>query len=168
VAVPSEPHTPMNETSFEPGAAPASVSQTRRKGLPTWVWILLILLVLGPVGLVAVSVVAAVALPHLMAARMAANQSRVMQETESIGFAIRSYVAIEGEYPETLMDLVQRDESGAQYLNSQGVPQDPWGRAYLYALPGEYAPEAMVYTLGADGEPGGELESEDIVFTVVE
>lgn len=156
----------MNETPFSTSDAPAPSTTPKKKGLPTWGWILIILLVMGPVGLVAVSIVAAVALPRLMAARMAANEARIQQDTEAIIFAIQSYVGIEGEYPDSLADLVRPDDSGAQYLNSERVPKDPWGREYLYALPGEFAPEALVYTFGADGQPGGEVESEDLVFSV--
>ena len=153
---------------FESGNPPAAPAQKPRSGLPTWVWILLVFVVIGPIGLVTVSIVAAIAIPSLMAARIEANQSRALAETEAIGAAIQSYVAVEGAYPESLAELVHPDGSGAQYLNSGGVPSDPWGRPYLYALPGEFAPEALVYTLGMDGEPGGELEAEDVVYSVPE
>jgi len=147
---------------------PPAPKPKARSGLPAWVWILLVFVVLGPIGLVTVSIIASIAIPNLLAARIEANQSRAMAETEAIGSAIQSYVAVEGTYPESLSDLVHPDESGAQYLNSPHVPKDPWGRPYLYALPGEFAPEALVYTLGMDGEPGGELEAEDIVYSVPE
>ena len=35
------------------------------------------------------------------------------------------------------------------------LPQDPWGRDYLYASPGQHSP-ADIWTLGADGKDGGE------------
>ena len=38
---------------------------------------------------------------------------------------------------------------------------DPWGREYLYLSPGEYG-EVDIYSLGADGLPGGEDQSADI------
>ena len=41
------------------------------------------------------------------------------------------------------------------------LPQDPWGRAYLYANPGP-AGGFDVYSLGADGAAGGEGENADI------
>ena len=41
------------------------------------------------------------------------------------------------------------------------VPNDPWGRPYLYLAPGTRA-EVDVYTLGRDGQPGGEGEDGDI------
>ena len=42
------------------------------------------------------------------------------------------------------------------------VPNDPWGRPYLYKAPGEHG-EYDLSSLGKDGQPGGDEESVDIV-----
>lgn len=41
------------------------------------------------------------------------------------------------------------------------VPNDPWGNPYLYLNPGNQG-EIDIYTLGADGRPGGEGINADI------
>lgn len=41
------------------------------------------------------------------------------------------------------------------------VPRDPWGNPYLYLNPGNNG-EIDIYTLGADGNPGGEGLNADI------
>nr|WP_241241946.1 type II secretion system major pseudopilin GspG [Sphingobium algorifonticola] len=41
------------------------------------------------------------------------------------------------------------------------LPDDPWGRAYRYAVPGRKGP-FDIYSLGADGQPGGEGDNADI------
>lgn len=41
------------------------------------------------------------------------------------------------------------------------LPNDPWGRAYRYAVPGKKGP-FDIYSLGADGQPGGEGDNADI------
>lgn len=41
------------------------------------------------------------------------------------------------------------------------LPDDPWGRPYLYANPGRRG-AFDVFTLGADGQEGGEAENGDI------
>lgn len=41
------------------------------------------------------------------------------------------------------------------------LPDDPWGRAYLYANPGRHG-AFDIWTLGADGKEGGEAENADI------
>jgi general secretion pathway protein G len=45
------------------------------------------------------------------------------------------------------------------YLDN--APKDPWGNPYLYLNPGNNG-EIDVYTLGADGRPGGEGANADI------
>ena len=41
------------------------------------------------------------------------------------------------------------------------MPSDPWGNPYLYLNPGNQG-EIDVYTLGADGAPGGDENNADI------
>jgi general secretion pathway protein G len=45
----------------------------------------------------------------------------------------------------------------------QDVPLDPWGRPYFYKFPGEHGDDPDIYSLGADGELGGEGANADIV-----
>ena len=42
-------------------------------------------------------------------------------------------------------------------------PPDPWGNPYRYSLPGRDLPFAL-YSLGADGQPGGEGVNADIGY----
>ena len=41
------------------------------------------------------------------------------------------------------------------------LPDDPWGRAYIYTVPGRRG-AFDISSLGADGQPGGEQENADI------
>ncbi len=41
------------------------------------------------------------------------------------------------------------------------LPNDPWGRPYQYTLPGKSS-AFDIYSLGADGAPGGQDENADI------
>lgn len=41
------------------------------------------------------------------------------------------------------------------------LPSDPWGRPYQYLQPGQHG-EFDLYSLGADGRPGGEGSDADI------
>ena len=43
----------------------------------------------------------------------------------------------------------------------KAVPNDPWGRAYVYRVPGSKG-EFDLYSLGRDGKPGGSGEDADI------
>ena len=42
------------------------------------------------------------------------------------------------------------------------LPDDPWGRPYQYDNPGRRGPGFDLYSLGADGVPGGEDDNADI------
>jgi general secretion pathway protein G len=60
---------------------------------------------------------------------------------------------------------VPRNFRAEGYLDSRKLPADPWGREYVYLVPGpEGDGEAfVVLSYGADGEPGGTGENADIL-----
>lgn len=47
------------------------------------------------------------------------------------------------------------------YLKSPDIPKDPWGRPYIYTSPGKHGPYD-IESYGADGQPGGTGENQDI------
>ena len=49
------------------------------------------------------------------------------------------------------------------YLD-EAVPMDPWGNPYRYSVPGRDGMPFAIYSLGADGEPGGEGNNADVGF----
>lgn len=57
------------------------------------------------------------------------------------------------------------EQEGLEALVSSGLVKkmslDPWGNPYEYRNPGERA-QIDIYSLGADGEPGGEDQNADI------
>lgn len=59
--------------------------------------------------------------------------------------------------PASLTDTTRYQAGG--YIKK--LPNDPWGRAYVYANPGQHG-AFDIYTLGADGAPGGTGENADI------
>lgn len=42
------------------------------------------------------------------------------------------------------------------------LPLDPWSKPYQYALPGRDGQPFALYSLGADGQPGGEGDAQDL------
>jgi general secretion pathway protein G len=42
------------------------------------------------------------------------------------------------------------------------LPNDPWGRAYVYRVPGQRGGDYEVFSYGRDGKPGGTGEDADI------
>ncbi|AKM10661.1 type II secretion system major pseudopilin GspG [Croceicoccus naphthovorans] len=62
--------------------------------------------------------------------------------------------------PPATLTMPQNYRSGG-YIKS--LPADPWGRAYQYRSPGNNGKPFEIFSLGADGQPGGEGDNADIV-----
>lgn len=93
----------------------------------------------------------------------AVEGTKARADVIAIRMALDEYAANNGmRYPESLEVLVTPDANGQRYLEREELPLDPWGRAYRYEPPTEAQPRPRVYTLGRDGEPGGEDEDADV------
>jgi general secretion pathway protein G len=93
----------------------------------------------------------------------AGNRAKAKVDIMGIDTALESYaVNNAGKFPDSLEVLVTPDMNGNRYLNVKKLPLDPWGRPYLYDPPGVGNPKPRIYTLGADGKPGGTGEDADI------
>ena len=82
--------------------------------------------------------------------------------------ALAAYRLDTGHFPgseQGLKALVERptDEPkwSGPYL-AKALPADPWGRAYLYRLPGEQGHDYELMSLGKDGQPGGTGDNADV------
>ena len=120
------------------------------------------------VVVVILAILAAFVIPNVMDRPDEARVVKARQDLSSISSALKLYKLDNFVYPTTdqgLEALVKKPESDPippnwrPYL--QHLPKDPWGRDYLYLQPGEHG-EFDVYTLGADGEEGGEGVNADI------
>lgn len=88
-------------------------------------------------------------------------------QIDALGKALDQFRLDVGHYPSTeqgLASLVARPANEARwdgpYLQ-KAVPADPWGNAYVFAMPGEHG-EYDLISYGRDGQPGGEGEAGDI------
>ena len=89
-------------------------------------------------------------------------------QVELLGTALDTFRLDVGRYPnsqEGLAALRQRpfgtDRWDGPYLKKD-VPKDPWERPYYYRSPGENGRPYDLYSLGADGTPGGDGDARDI------
>lgn len=89
-------------------------------------------------------------------------------QIQSLTTALELYKVDTGRYPTTtegLKALVESPPSATSwngpYLTKKDVPIDPWGRPYAYRSPGQHGPFDIA-SLGADNQPGGTGENEDI------
>jgi general secretion pathway protein G len=96
------------------------------------------------------------------------SERKVAQaQLDAFAKALDQYRLDTGHYPKSeqgLNALVAKpaDEPkwDGPYLQ-KAVPLDPWGRPYLYRVPGQKA-EYDLLSLGRDGQPGGSGEDADI------
>jgi general secretion pathway protein G len=81
-------------------------------------------------------------------------------QIQGFAAALDLYYLDNGRYPSSsdgLAALVQKPTDttvwNGPYLKSAAVPNDPWGRAYLYRAPGQHGPFDIL-SLGPDGRDG--------------
>lgn len=113
------------------------------------------------VVVVILGILASIVVPKIISRPDEARVVKAKQDVLAIQNALDLYKLDNGNYPSTdqgLRALVEKPTSNPipndwkPYLKS--VPKDPWGREYLYLNPGQHG-EVDVYTMGADGQPGG-------------
>lgn len=88
-------------------------------------------------------------------------------QIDALEKALDQYRLDIGRYPSAelgLKALIERPTAepkwNGPYLR-KGIPLDPWGKPYLYRIPGEKA-EFDIVSYGKDGQPGGSGENADI------
>ena len=88
-------------------------------------------------------------------------------QIDALEKALDQYRLDTGTYPSNelgLNALVTRPPNEAKwngpYLR-KGVPLDPWGKPYIYKMPGEKGDYDLI-SYGKDGQPGGTGESADL------
>jgi general secretion pathway protein G len=107
--------------------------------------------------------------PQIMGRLSQAEVTRARQDIRAIETALNVFRLDNYRYPTTdegLQALVTNPGEAAApnwqrggYLKS--IPLDPWRRPYLYLNPGQRG-DFDIYTLGADGQEGGEDNNADI------
>ncbi|HEU4647897.1 MAG TPA: type II secretion system major pseudopilin GspG [Gemmatimonadales bacterium] len=101
-----------------------------------------------------------------------AKVSAARSQIETFSLALDTYRLDNDYYPSTdqgLVALRQRPTGDPAPRNWRGpyvkkeIPDDPWGRPYVYRSPGEANPDSYdLLSYGRDGRPGGESEDADL------
>lgn len=90
-------------------------------------------------------------------------------QIESFEKAMDQYRIDTGRYPDTSQGLIALVVQPSNATNWHGpylkksIPYDPWGKAYVFASPGDKGREYEISSLGADGKTGGADEDADVV-----
>lgn len=136
----------------------SKVARRRQSGF-TLVELLVVLVILG--------LIMAFAVPQVIKYVGGAKSDSAKIQVQRLGSVLDLYRLEVGHYPtqeEGLRALVEKP-AGAEnwngpYLKKDDALTDPWGRPYVYQIPGEHG-DYDLYSLGADGQEGGEGEDRD-------
>jgi len=112
----------------------------------------------------------AVVAPSVLGNQDKAMKQKVMADLATLEQALDMYRLDNLRFPSNeqgLAALVKKpsQEPLPRSWRSDGyvrrLPEDPWGTPYQYRMPGEHG-RVDVYSLGADGVPGGEGQDADL------
>ena len=151
---------------MEPAREDGAERESSRKW-PVWAKVLLALCIAGPVGMVALGLAATLFVPTIARKLFVAQTTKAKAHITAIARAADDYAVLNnGRYPSELEVLITPDANGATFLGRTDWPIDPWGRPYEYhLLPPPHEPH--IFTLGADGQQGGEGEDQDITYEMI-
>jgi len=139
----------------------APAPRTRVAGF-TLIEIMVVVVILG--------ILAALVLPNVMGRIGQAQTTKVKTDIQAYETALSLFKLDNFKYPTTdqgLEALVKQpaDPSIRNWKEGgyiRALKKDPWNFDYQYVYPGTHGTEYDIFTLGADGQPGGEGESADI------
>lgn len=122
----------------------------------TLVELLLVLVILALIG--------GLVLPGIIGKAEGAKVKAAASQINRLAMAVESYYLDTGETPDDLEQLVQEPGNvggwNGPYVKASSL-KDPWGREYVYQYPGDHG-DFDIYSLGSDGQPGGEDNNADI------
>jgi general secretion pathway protein G len=124
----------------------------------TLIELLIVMIILG--------LLAALVAPKMFQKVGSSKQKAAKAQIAMLGTALDAYRLDVGKYPtaqeglEALRKNPGHDTWDGPYL-SKDTPPDPWGKQYVYRYPGEHG-DYDLYSMGADGQEGGEGENSDV------
>ncbi|MCG7496775.1 type II secretion system major pseudopilin GspG [Vibrio sp. Of7-15] len=138
------------------------LNKSRKQGGFTLLEVMVVIVILG--------VLASLVVPNLLGNKEKADQQKAVTDIVALENALDMYKLDNSVYPTTdqgLDALVSKPSSSPEPRNYRNdgyikrLPKDPWGNDYQYLSPGDNG-TIDIFTLGADGQEGGEGASADI------
>ena len=115
-----------------------------------------------------IAMLAALVAPQVIRYLGQARTDTASAQLKNVESALELYYLDNGQYPskeDGLAALVSAPVSAKSwrgpYLKRKDGLSDPWGKAFVYNIPGEKG-QYDVFSLGRDGQPGGDGEDRDL------
>ncbi|MEO9599909.1 type II secretion system major pseudopilin GspG [Parasphingorhabdus sp.] len=144
-------------------AAASETKQRKRRNGFTLVELMVVIFILGLLMTIVVI--------NVLPSQDRAMVEKARTDIATLGQALEMYRLDNLSYPgssDGLQALISPPASlatTARYRQGgyiKKLPDDPWGRPYQYDNPGRQGPGFDLYSLGADGAPGGDDDNADI------
>jgi len=140
-------------------------SRPAKRSRPRGFTLIEIMVVMVIIGLLAAFIV-----PTVLGKVDEARVAKAKGDIQALEAALSLFYLDNSKYPTSeqgLKALVQQPtDPSIRHWKPGGylehVSKDPWGNDYQYAYPGTHGKTYDLYTLGADGQPGGEGINADI------
>lgn len=137
------------------------MNSTKKRGF-TLIEILIVVVIL--------SILAITVVPQFLDQPAKARVARAQSDIQNLKKALSMYKLDNFNYPSTSQGLESLvNKPGGQPMAKNWKPggyiermiQDPWGNNYQYLNPGNHG-AIDIYSMGADGQPGGEGDNSDV------
>jgi general secretion pathway protein G len=121
--------------------------------------------------MVIIAMLAALVGPRLIGALSSSKVKATKIQIETLSNAVDAFHLDVGRYPtqqEGLTVLLENPQANripawrGPYLKKMKIPNDEWGRPLTYEIPSKHGMGFDLYSLGADGKPGGSGDDADI------
>lgn len=144
--------------------AKTQTSKFKRQAGVTLTEMLVVLVIIGLIG--------SIVIPRVFGAQQQAQSRTAKAQITALSNALEQYSLDMYDYPtqqqglEALVTLPENAADGTTYRPGGYINKlalDPWGRPYVYDRPAQRSTRAFdLYSLGADGQRGGEGLDADI------
>lgn len=122
------------------------------------------------VVVIIIGLLAAVIVPQVISKVDEARVAKAKQDIQSLETALTMYRLDNSKYPTSEQGLAalttQPTDPSIRHWRAGGyiqrISKDPWGNDYQYVNPGTHGKEYDLFSLGADGAPGGDGIDADI------
>jgi general secretion pathway protein G len=122
------------------------------------------------VVVIIIGLLAAVIVPNVISKVDEAKIAKAKSDIQALETALTMYRLDNSKFPTNEQGLAalvtQPTDPTIKHWRAGGyiqrVSKDPWGNDYQYVYPGTHGKEYDLFSMGADGQPGGEGNDADI------